>query len=129
MRARLLAISRGLYTSLLAARDASRKLYTMIDFTNVCRENVNRLQHAKKPFFVGIDVGGTNIKIGLVDDYRPDAGVPLDAHRARQGRRRRLRADGGAVVKQLLDENEIDAQATSSARASRRRGRWTSPRA
>ena len=26
------------------------------------------LDQAQPPFFVGIDVGGTNIKIGLVDD-------------------------------------------------------------
>ena len=39
-------------------------------------DSLIRAEDAQKPFFVGIDVGGTNIKIGLVDD----AGQTLAYH-------------------------------------------------
>ena len=31
-------------------------------------QQLTPLKHSKRPFFVGVDVGGTNTKIGLVDD-------------------------------------------------------------
>ncbi len=35
-------------------------------------------QQARKPFFVGIDLGGTNIKVGMVDDLgRALAGLTI----------------------------------------------------
>ena len=48
------------------------------------------VQDAKRPFFVGIDLGGTNIKVGLVDDCRPHGRLSFgaDARRTRGGRRR-----------------------------------------
>ena len=61
----------------------------------------------EKPFYVGLDVGGTNIKIGIVDD----AGQPL-AYQSIRTQQDKGAEDAcermGAVVKALLAEHNID---------------------
>jgi len=63
---------------------------------------------AQKPFFVGLDVGGTNIKIGVVDD----AGQTL-AYQSLRTEQDKGAEDAcvrmAAVVRRLLDENNINA--------------------
>jgi glucokinase len=64
---------------------------------------------AQKPFFVGLDVGGTNIKIGVVDDAGQTlayASMPTEQDKGAEDACRRM-AD---VVRRLLDENKIDAR-------------------
>lgn len=61
----------------------------------------------QKPYFVGIDVGGTNIKFGLVDDtgqtlaYRT---IPTEQHKGAEDACRRM----GEVVHQLAAEAHVD---------------------
>ncbi|HEX3598773.1 MAG TPA: ROK family protein, partial [Lacipirellulaceae bacterium] len=62
---------------------------------------------AKKPFFIGLDVGGTNIKIGVVDDAGQTLAydsIPTVQDRGAEDACERM----GAVVKQLLAESKID---------------------
>lgn len=62
---------------------------------------------AKKPFYVGLDVGGTNIKIGIVDD----AGQTL-AYQSIRTEQDKGAEDAcermGAVVKKLIAEHDIN---------------------
>jgi glucokinase len=64
---------------------------------------------AKKPFFVGLDVGGTNIKIGIVDD----AGQTL-AFQSIHTEQKKGAEDAcvrmAEVVRGLIDRNKIDAK-------------------
>ncbi|HEX4412249.1 MAG TPA: ROK family protein [Lacipirellulaceae bacterium] len=64
---------------------------------------------AQKPFYVGLDVGGTNIKIGIVDD----AGQTL-AYQSIRTEQDKGAEDAcermGAVVKKLLAEHDINSQ-------------------
>jgi len=61
----------------------------------------------QKPYFVGIDVGGTNIKFGLVDDtgqtlaYRT---IPTEQHKGAEDACRRM----GEVVHQLAAEAHVE---------------------
>jgi glucokinase len=51
------------------------------------------LAQAKKPFFIGIDLGGTNIKVGIVDDLgRPMAwdGIPTQVSKGPEDASRRM---------------------------------------
>lgn len=46
-----------------------------------CEQTIHRPEACRRPFFVGVDVGGTNIKIGLVDDDGKTFGfVSIDTH-------------------------------------------------
>ena len=36
---------------------------------------------AQPPFFVGVDIGGTNVKLGVVDDLGPAAELAEPCHR------------------------------------------------
>src|SRR5689334_11787310 len=62
---------------------------------------------AQKPFYVGLDVGGTNIKIGIVDD----AGQTL-AYQSIRTEQDKGAEDAcermGGVVKKLLAKSNID---------------------
>src|SRR5690606_4435896 len=61
---------------------------------------------ARKPYFVGIDVGGTNIKIGLVDDCGQTLGyhtMPTEQHRGAEFSCERM----GNAVRQLIQEAGI----------------------
>src|ERR1700741_379767 len=63
---------------------------------------------AKKPFFVGIDVGGTNIKFGLVDDD----GRTLAYHSMRTEQDRGAEdacVRMGAAVRKLIEDAGVDA--------------------
>jgi glucokinase len=63
---------------------------------------------ARRPLLVGVDVGGTNIKIGIVDD----GGRPV-AYRSIPTHEERGPADAadriGAAVRSLVDESGLDA--------------------
>jgi len=62
-----------------------------------------RLQDAKSPFFVGIDLGGTNIKVGLIDDLgRTLAWLTVPTH-VEQGAEDASRRMGEAVHKVIND--------------------------
>ena len=83
---------------------------------------------AKKPFFVGIDVGGTNIKIGLVDD----AGQTLAYHSMRTEQDKGAEdacARMAVVVRRTARRSTASTRATSPAPASPRPARWILPRA
>ncbi|GIX00990.1 MAG: hypothetical protein KatS3mg111_4322 [Pirellulaceae bacterium] len=43
------------------------------------------IERATAPYFFGIDVGGTNIKIGLVDDRGQTLAVRKHPHAGRRG--------------------------------------------
>jgi glucokinase len=64
---------------------------------------------AKKPYFVGLDVGGTNIKIGIVDD----TGQTL-AYRSIRTEQDKGAEDAcgrmASVVRELVEEHGIDAK-------------------
>src|SRR5262245_5764495 len=56
------------------------------------------VEQARRPFFVGVDVGGTNIKIGVVDDEGSSLGktsLPSEEERGP--------ADAVARIKQSID--------------------------
>lgn len=63
------------------------------------------------PFFVGIDLGGTNIKSGVVDnDGRPMSSVSIETHAEQGGRAgvdRLVEAANQAVIKSGLDWDRI----------------------
>jgi glucokinase len=62
---------------------------------------------AQKPFYVGLDVGGTNIKIGIVDDAGQTLAyesIPTEQDKGAEDACERM----GAVVKKLIAENNID---------------------
>lgn len=64
-------------------------------------------QAKSKPFFVGLDVGGTNIKIGIVDDAGETLAydsIPTEQDRGAEDACVRM----AAVVKRLVAENKID---------------------
>ena len=61
---------------------------------------------AQKPFFIGLDVGGTNIKIGITDDAGQTLAyhsIPTEQDRGAEDACVRM----AAVVKKLLAENSI----------------------
>ena len=63
---------------------------------------------AQKPFFVGIDVGGTNIKIGLVDDAGQTLAyqsMPTEQDKGAEDACDRM----AVVVRRLLEEHSIAA--------------------
>ena len=62
---------------------------------------------AQKPFYVGLDVGGTNIKIGIVDDAGQTLAyesIPTEQDKGAEDACERM----GTVVKKLIAENNID---------------------
>ena len=60
-------------------------------------------KQAKSPFFVGIDLGGTNIKVGVVDDLgRPLSWLSIPTE-VEQRRRRGARRMGAAVHRAIFD--------------------------
>ncbi|HEY2893187.1 MAG TPA: ROK family protein [Pirellulales bacterium] len=64
---------------------------------------VIRLSEAQMPFFVGVDVGGTNIKIGVVDDEgRPlsSTSIPTEVHSGPQAAIERV----AQAIRELLAE-------------------------
>ena len=65
---------------------------------------------ARTPLFVGIDLGGTNIKVGVVDDLgRPLSwlSVSTDAHKGPEDAAARM----GAAVKRAIDEAGLEPAA------------------
>ena len=61
----------------------------------------------KKPFFAGVDVGGTNVKIGLVDDTGKviaDSKFPTQPNQSPEIATRKARKD----LESLCEANEID---------------------
>jgi glucokinase len=61
----------------------------------------------QKPYFVGIDVGGTNIKLGLVDDAGQTLAyhtMPTDQEKGAEDACRRM----GEVVRQLATDAHVD---------------------
>lgn len=61
---------------------------------------------AKKPFFIGLDVGGTNIKIGIVDDAGETLAyesIPTEQDRGAEDACVRM----AAVVRRLIDKHNI----------------------
>lgn len=65
---------------------------------------------AKIPFFAGIDVGGTNIKIGLVDDLGRTLAyhtVPTQPDRGPEDAAQRMGEGVGQVIKQAGVENDV----------------------
>ena len=58
----------------LARPVAPRWAAQILHATSCCSPRMSQTRHfisakdARPPFFVGVDVGGTNIKIGVVDD-------------------------------------------------------------
>jgi glucokinase len=69
---------------------------------------------AKKPFFVGIDVGGTNIKLGLVDD----AGHTLAYHSMRTEQEKGAEDASlriAKTVQQMIREASVDQEDVSCA--------------
>ena len=68
------------------------------------------VQEARSPFFVGIDLGGTNIKVGVVDDQgRPMSWVSVPTH-AEKGPEDASERMGGAV-KQAVAEAGLELSA------------------
>ncbi|MEN6451132.1 MAG: ROK family protein [Thermoguttaceae bacterium] len=68
-----------------------------------------KLDEARTPLFVGIDLGGTNIKFGLVDDLgRPLArtSIPTEAARGPDDTARRM----AAAVHRLIDDAGLTPQ-------------------
>jgi len=66
-----------------------------------------RAEAAKKPLFVGVDVGGTNIKIGLVDDAGQTLAyhsIPTEQDKGAEDACRRM----AQVVAQLIDQTGVD---------------------
>lgn len=64
---------------------------------------------AKKPFFIGLDVGGTNIKIGIVDDAGETLAyesIPTEQDRGAEDACVRM----AAVVRQLIAQHAIQAR-------------------
>ena len=64
-------------------------------------------QAKSKPYYIGLDVGGTNIKIGIVDDAGETlayASIPTEQDRGAEDGCVRM----AAVVKRLVAENKID---------------------
>lgn len=69
---------------------------------------------AVRPLFAGIDVGGTNIKVGVVDNEgRRLANVSLRTHQQRGPNDAAERT--GQALKELLDEHGIDRKAVARA--------------
>ena len=68
-------------------------------------------QAAKPPFFVGVDLGGTNIKAGVVDDEgRPlsHLSVPTEVHEgAEAGARRMGQAVLAAIREAGIEQNAV----------------------
>ncbi|HEV2972369.1 MAG TPA: ROK family protein [Pirellulales bacterium] len=65
-----------------------------------------KLEHAQPPFFVGIDVGGTNIKVGLVDDLGrtlSHLSIPTRVERGAEDGAERM----GQAVKQVVDTAQL----------------------
>ena len=65
------------------------------------------LEQAKKPFFAGIDLGGTNIKVGIVDDFgRPMAwqSIPTDVPKGAEDASLRM----GKATLQVAAQAKID---------------------
>ena len=70
------------------------------------------LQEAQKPFFVGIDLGGTNIKVGVVDDLGRTLSwlsIPTDVEAGPEDAARRM----AAAVHQAIRDAGIDPQAVA----------------
>ncbi len=64
---------------------------------------------AQRPFFVGLDVGGTNIKIGIVDNAGQTLAydsIPTEQERGAEDACVRM----AAVVRQLIEKNGINAK-------------------
>jgi glucokinase len=67
-----------------------------------------KLEEAQKPFFAGIDLGGTNIKVGIVDDLgRPLSWltVPTEVERGAEDASERM----GAAVHEAIAEAGLQA--------------------
>ena len=82
---------------------------------------------AKSPFFAGIDLGGTNIKVGVVDDLgRPLSwlSIPTEVEQGPEDAARRM----GAAVHRAIRDAGLGARARSPAWGSARRAEWISPR-
>jgi glucokinase len=68
------------------------------------------LSQAKPPFFVGIDLGGTNIKVGVVDDLGQPLSwlsLPTEVENGPEQGARRI----GAAVQQAIDDARLKPQA------------------
>ena len=76
------SILRGFPSDVLAVRGRrlSVELFDMPD-----RASIVSLADAKKPLFIGIDVGGTNIKLGLVEEAGRTVGYHSIPTKAEQG--------------------------------------------
>ena len=67
-------------------------------------------KHAQKPFFVGLDLGGTNIKVGVVDNVGRSLSwlsIPTEADRGPEDAARRM----GMAVKQAIHEAGLESAA------------------
>ena len=81
---------------------------------------------ASPPFFVGIDLGGTNIKFGVVDDLgRPLSwlSIPTEVQRGPEDAARRM----GAAVREAIAKAGIYSRRPWPGWVSDRPARWTSP--
>jgi glucokinase len=70
-------------------------------------------EEAKTPFFVGIDLGGTNIKLGVVDDLgRPLSwlSIPTEFHRGPEDAAQRT----GAAVREVVAKAGLKPQAVAA---------------
>ena len=64
-------------------------------------------QAKSKPYYIGLDVGGTNLKIGIVDDNGDTLAYDsIPTHQDRGAEDACVRMAG--VVKQLLTANSVD---------------------
>ncbi|MFH1921170.1 MAG: ROK family protein [Planctomycetota bacterium] len=69
-------------------------------------------QDAQAPFFVGVDLGGTNIKVGVVDDRGRSIwrmSVPTETEKGAEDTTRRM----GEAVKQAIRDAGIEASAVA----------------
>ena len=83
---------------------------------------------AQRPLFVGVDVGGTNIKIGLVDDLGRTAGfvsIATDEEKGAEDAIQRI----GAAIRSLLGGRWADAWMTSARSGWDLLDPWTFPAA
>ena len=81
---------------------------------------------AKRPFFAGIDLGGTSIKVGVVDDLGRSLSwlsIPTQVERGAENAAQRM----GDAVHEAVRRAGL-TPANSLAWGSARRARWTFPR-
>ena len=84
------------------------------------------LKQAQPPFYVGVDLGGTNIKVGVVDDLGrvlDHFSIPTEVERGPEDAARRM----GEAVLRAIERNRPQAARRRAASASARPARWTSP--